>query len=85
MSVEIEKEKSVVLVTGGSKGIGSAICFLLAKSGFKHIAVTARSLADAQKVAQEVGPAAKAFQLDITSDESGENSLMFFFDFLVVK
>jgi NAD(P)-dependent dehydrogenase (short-subunit alcohol dehydrogenase family) len=71
MSVDVEKEKSVVLVTGCSRGIGSAICLLLAKSGFSHIAVTARSIEDAQALAHQIGPAARGFQLDITSDESG--------------
>jgi NAD(P)-dependent dehydrogenase (short-subunit alcohol dehydrogenase family) len=69
MSLE-HLERSVVVVTGAARGLGAAICVLLAERGFRHIAATARSLEDAETVAREVGPACKAFALDVTSDAS---------------
>jgi shikimate 5-dehydrogenase len=71
VSVAEHAEKSVVVVTGASKGIGRAICFALAENGFRHIAVTARSLDEAREVASQLPHGiAKAFSLDVTSDKS---------------
>jgi NAD(P)-dependent dehydrogenase (short-subunit alcohol dehydrogenase family) len=70
MSLLEHLEGSVVLVTGAARGLGAAICALLAERGFRRIAVTARRVEDAEAVAREVGAACKAFALDVTSDAS---------------
>lgn len=58
-------EGKVVLVSGGSKGMGEAIARLFAKEGAQVI-LTARSEADAVKVAESIGPNAHGMALQVT-------------------
>lgn len=57
-----------VIVTGASKGIGRGLSLRFAEAGL-NVLVVSRRLADAQKVAEEIGPSASAFAADVT-DES---------------
>ena len=66
-------EKQVALVTGGSRGIGRAICIRLAESGVDVCFNYAHDRAAAEKTVQlckEKGVDARAYQADITSEES---------------
>ncbi|MFM9367263.1 SDR family NAD(P)-dependent oxidoreductase [Streptomyces sp. Da 82-17] len=57
----------VVLVTGGNRGIGREVCRQLA--GLGHVVLlTARSLADAEAAAAEIGQGVVPAQLDVTSE-----------------
>src|SRR5262249_8487734 len=62
----------VMLVTGGGRGIGAAICKLAGKSGW-HVAVNySRSEAAAAKVVEEIrsaGGTAEAFKADVGSEQ----------------
>jgi len=67
----------VVLVTGASRGIGEGLCGALAAAG-AIVAVTARSLADAEAVAARIataGGAATAHVLDVTALISIEDAV----------
>ncbi len=48
-------EKKVAIVTGGTRGIGKAICFALEKKGYKVIAIgrSEKSIADLDQIAQQ--------------------------------
>ncbi|WP_413513888.1 SDR family oxidoreductase [Myroides odoratus] len=50
----IKVESKVVYITGGTKGIGKGIAEALLKVGYK-VAISGRSLEDAQQVARELG------------------------------
>ncbi len=65
-------EKKVALVTGGSQGIGEAICRRLASDGF-HVLVSSRNQAKVDAVAasiREQGGCADGFVLDISNIDS---------------
>ena len=67
----------VVLVTGASRGIGEGLCEALAAAG-ASVAVTARSLADAEAVATRIataGGTATAHALDVTALTSIEDAV----------
>src|SRR6266852_1636709 len=51
----------VVIVTGGSNGIGRALCHQFAKEGAKAVVVSDIDQDQGIKVAKEIGPATGAF------------------------
>ena len=61
------------LVTGGSRGIGSAICQKLAEDSNYHILINYQSNADAAnetlKAIQEKGATGEIIQFDVTNFE----------------
>ena len=63
-----------VLVTGGSSGIGRALCGVLAKDHNCHVYLTARSLERGQTAAAELGDAhIEVLQMDTTDATSVES------------
>lgn len=60
-----------VIVTGASKGIGRGIALRFGEAGL-NVLVVSRSLAEAEKVAREIGSNASGFAADVTSPESTE-------------
>ncbi|AJY47734.1 3-oxoacyl-ACP reductase FabG [Martelella endophytica] len=54
-----------VIVTGASRGIGKGIAMRFGEVGC-NVLVVSRSLADAQKVAEEIGPNATGFAADVS-------------------
>ena len=57
----------IALVTGGARGIGAAICRVLAAAGHR-VAVTDVAIEGAETLAKEIG--GKAFAMDVTSAAS---------------
>jgi NAD(P)-dependent dehydrogenase (short-subunit alcohol dehydrogenase family) len=62
------------LVTGGGSGIGAAIAAALAKAG-AAVAVTDRDEAAARTVAARLGPAARAYRLDVTDASETDRAM----------
>jgi len=60
-------EGRIALVTGAARGIGQAIALALAERGAQVIAT---DLAPPEETARKIGPAARAFPLDVTQEES---------------
>jgi len=60
-----------VVVTGGSKGIGRGIARRFGEAGL-NVLVVARSLADAERAATEIGPHASGFAADVSQPEACE-------------
>jgi len=60
-------EGRVALVTGAARGIGQAIALALAERGAQVIAT---DLTPPEETARKIGPAARAFPLDVTQEES---------------
>ncbi|WP_291779395.1 SDR family oxidoreductase [Cecembia sp.] len=60
-------ENKIALITGGSKGIGYGIAAALISEGM-HVAITSRSLAAAQKAADELNKLGKGKALAIEAD-----------------
>ncbi len=61
------QDKPVALVTGANQGIGLQIAKDLAAHGFT-VLVGSRSFERGAAAAKEVGPDARAIQLDVTDD-----------------
>lgn len=64
----------VALVTGAAKGMGEAIATLFAREGAR-VAITARSIEQAQRVATEIGEAALPVVLDVTERPSWDQAV----------
>lgn len=60
----------VVLVTGGGRGIGAAICRVLAREGAIVAVNYGKSAEKAEAVAAEIGNGARAYQADVTDEAS---------------
>ncbi|KAA0253855.1 MAG: 3-oxoacyl-[acyl-carrier-protein] reductase [Acidobacteria bacterium] len=72
MAVTVSLAGKVALVTGGSQGIGEAICRKLAAAG-AHVLVAARTAAKAGEVAEslrQAGGSAEALALDVSDPAS---------------
>ena len=61
-------EGRTVIVTGASKGIGRGLALRFGQAGL-NVLVVSRALAEAEKVAAEIGPKASAFAADVTKAE----------------
>ncbi len=62
--------KKVAFVTGGAKGIGSAIVKRLINDGYKVAFTYNNSEEKAQKLCAETGADCKAYKLDITDSNA---------------
>ena len=62
-------DKKVAIVTGGTRGIGKAICFALEKQGFKVIAIgrSDKTIADLEQIAQQNKLDIVACKLDVSN------------------
>lgn len=58
-------QKKTVIVTGASRGIGRGIARRFGEAGL-NVLVVSRSLEDARKVAEEIGPQASGFAADVS-------------------
>lgn len=65
-------EGKVVLVTGGTRGMGEAIVRQLVAEGCT-VAFGGRSVAAGEAIAEELGPAARFVQLDVASETDWSN------------
>jgi 3-oxoacyl-[acyl-carrier protein] reductase len=65
--------KNVALVTGGAKGIGSAIVKRLINDGYKVAFTYNNSEEKAQELCAEMGEKCKAYKLDITDSNAVKN------------
>ncbi|RLA54262.1 MAG: 2-hydroxycyclohexanecarboxyl-CoA dehydrogenase, partial [Gammaproteobacteria bacterium] len=63
--------QQIALVTGGARGIGEAICRVLAKAGHRII-VTDISVQGAQDLAKQLD--GHAYEMDVTNAESVNNA-----------
>lgn len=67
----MEKEKRVIIITGGGSGIGKETAYLLAKEGV-NLVIADMNIDGAKQVVDEVtqlGVKAKAFQVDVSKEE----------------
>jgi len=74
----LENRNKLILVTGGSRGIGRGICISLAKQGY-NVAFTYKTQQNLAKSVEKeicnVGDCAKAFQMTIEERTSVQNSI----------
>ena len=65
-------DKKIAIVTGGTRGIGKAICFALEKQGFKVIAIgrSEKTIADLEQIAQQNQLDIVACQLDVADTDA---------------
>ncbi|WP_298731661.1 SDR family NAD(P)-dependent oxidoreductase [uncultured Chitinophaga sp.] len=61
----VTNKQPVALVTGANQGVGNEIAKALAANGY-IVYVGSRNLANGEKAAADIGPAAHAIQLDVT-------------------
>ena len=66
-------DEQLVLVTGGSRGLGAAIVRAFAREGAKVIINYYRSKEAAEKLSEELGPRTLALQGDVRSKKDMEN------------
>ncbi|MBK1784764.1 SDR family oxidoreductase [Prauserella cavernicola] len=66
-------KNKVVLITGAARGIGAGLAERLAADGAK-VALVGLEADEQQKVADRIGPAAKAWEADVTSWEALETA-----------
>src|SRR4051794_38983003 len=67
--MQMKLKDKVAIVTGGSRGIGAAICRRYAAEGAR-VVVTARDEAVAQKLAAEIGNGSWGVALEVASPDS---------------
>jgi 3-oxoacyl-[acyl-carrier protein] reductase len=73
-----ENEKMVAIVTGGSKGIGRAICLELAKQGYYTVINYMRDKEGAEQTlarAQDLGGQGEIYQFDVRDGEATERAV----------
>jgi len=59
-----------VLIAGGSSGIGLAVARLAAENGARVVIASRHAAENTSRLTDALGPAAEAYALDVTSDES---------------
>jgi NAD(P)-dependent dehydrogenase (short-subunit alcohol dehydrogenase family) len=69
MRVSRNLSRKVVVITGAAHGIGAQVARDLVGAGAR-VAVLDRDILSAQRLVAELGPAAAAFEVDVTSAES---------------
>lgn len=76
---EKEEKKKCVLVTGGSRGIGRAVCIQLAKDSDYHILINYNSNKEAAretlKQVEEAGASAEIIQFNVVDSEAVKSAL----------
>ncbi len=68
--IEPTDQRRVMLVTGGSRGIGAAVCRLAAKSGYAVVVNFAASSDAASALAAEIGNGSFALQADVADEHA---------------
>ncbi|PKR90952.1 short-chain dehydrogenase [Pleomorphomonas diazotrophica] len=64
----MSETQRIAIVTGASQGMGKETARQLLQKGL-HVVITARSLAEAETAAKELGNGASAFELDVTRED----------------
>jgi len=75
-----KKTRKIAVVTGGSRGLGEAMCLALGKSGFLTVVAYRSDAAAAEKVVSElhqIGAEAVSFQVDVSKRDSVESMLSY--------
>jgi len=68
--IESTDQRRVMLVTGGSRGIGAAVCRLAAQSGYAVVVNFAASSDAASDLADEIGNGSFAVQADVADEHA---------------
>ena len=71
--MNISLKGKVILVTGGSRGIGAAICRALGQAGATIAVHYRRNQKQAESIAKELGQKSKAFRADLAHSEEAIN------------
>ena len=77
MEAKIDGRQTVVLVTGGTDGLGRATAMLLASQGYRVFAAgrNQQKRAALERLAEEKNIALDTLELDVTSDESADRAI----------